>query len=265
MFPINFSELRNFKNRPVLLIMSFFIFITQNAFAEPGEINRHFITSLEFGPVWQNRNDVQIPNDQSGSRFSLVDLVGQGPYPALRLYVTWRINSRNDLRLLLAPLSYTEKGTFSSPVSFAGETYNPGESVDAMYKFNSWRLTYRYKVYHGEQWYWWVGFTAKIRDAKIKLKQNDLTSEKTDLGFVPLLHLRGEYYFSDQWWLLFDVDALAGGPGRAIDGTAQIGYNLSDKWSISTGYRTIEGGADVEKVYNFAWLNYLVVNINYQL
>ncbi|MFC2088882.1 hypothetical protein ACFLSX_04710 [Calditrichota bacterium] len=247
----------------VLFLITLIMFSTDEPIAGANDVNRHFFTQLEFGPVWQGLNDVQIPNDKNGTRFSLADLVGSGPYPAVRLYFTWRISNRHDIRLLLAPLSYTKSGTFSSPVTFAGKTYNPSQVVDATYKFNSWRLTYRYKFYHGEQWYWWVGFTAKIRDAKIKLNQSGLSSEKTDIGFVPLLHIRGEYHFDELWWFLLDIDALAGGPGRAEDGTLQIGYNLNDQWSISAGYRTIEGGADVDEVYNFAWLHYLITSVNF--
>jgi hypothetical protein len=228
--------------------------------AGPNDSQKHFITQLEFGPVWQGRNDVQIPNNESGIRFSLKDLTGSGPFPAIRFYFTWRINERNDLRLLLAPLSISETGRLNEPVSFAGQDYQSGVATEGSYKFNSWRLTYRYKFHHGEQWHWWVGFTAKIRDAKIKLQQIEVSSEKTDLGFVPLLHIRGEYHWSPKWWVLFDLDALAGGPGRAEDGTLQFGYNLSEKWSVSAGYRTVEGGADVDEVYNFAWFHYLVVS-----
>lgn len=231
--------------------------------AGPNDSQKHFITQLELGPVWQGRNDVQIPNDESGTRFSLKDLTGSGPFPVIRFYFTWRINERNDLRLLLAPLSITESGILNKPLSFAGRDYQSGVATEGSYKFNSWRLTYRYKFHHGEQWHWWVGFTAKIRDAKIKLQQNEVSSEKTDLGFVPLLHIRGEYHWNPKWWILFDLDALAGGPGRAEDGTLQFGYNLSEKWSVSAGYRTVEGGADVDEVYNFAWFHYLVVSTNF--
>jgi len=236
---------------------------SQNLVAGSFDIEKRFTTQLEFGPVLQGRNDVQIPNNNSGTRFSLVDLVGNGPYPSVRFYFTWRINERHSLRLLLAPLSYTETGSFSNPVSFASQNYLPGQSVEATYKFNSWRLTYSYKFHQGQHWFWWIGFTAKIRDAKIKLEQNDVTSQKTDLGFVPLLHIRGEYHFDDKWWMLFDLDALAGGPGRAEDGTVQLGYHFNNQWSASIGYRTVEGGADVEEVYNFAWFHYFVISTNF--
>jgi len=244
-----------------LILLMFLSYETVKA--DSNDIQQNFLIQLEFGPVWQGRNDVQIPNNQNGTRFSLVDLVGKGPSLAVRFYFTWRINERHSLRLLLAPLSYTETGSFSYPVSFVGQSYLPDQPVEATYKFNSWRLTYSYKFHHGESWHWWIGFTAKIRDAKIKLQQNGVTSEKTDLGFVPLLHIRGEYHLNDKWWILFDLDALAGGPGRAEDGTLQLVHNLSNQWSVSLGYRTVEGGANVEEVYNFAWFHYIVLSTNF--
>ena len=48
-----------------------------------------FQIELEAGPVWQTMNDVEIPNDDTGTRFSLADLAGKGPWPAGRLYLTW--------------------------------------------------------------------------------------------------------------------------------------------------------------------------------
>ena len=258
-------RIKNSKIQTVLILITiiFLTFPTSNLFSGTKDNNSNFVVQLELGPVWQSLNDVQIPNNQDGTRFSLVDLAGNGPFPSIRLYFTWRIAVRHDLRLLAAPLGYTENGKFSSPVSFAGQTYIPNQKVDGTYQFNSWRLTYRYLFYHGEQWLWWIGFTAKLRDAKIKLKQNNITSEKTDLGFVPLLHLRSEYSINNDWWFLFDFDGLAGGPGRAFDATLQLGYNLGDQWSFSIGYRTVEGGADVEEVYNFAWLHYAVLSTNF--
>lgn len=223
-----------------------------------------FVVELEAGPVWQSRNDVQIPNNASGTRFSLVDLVGTGPLPAARLYILWNIHERHGLRVLLAPLSYTESGQFSSTVNFAGGTFQAGVPTEATYKFNSWRLSYRYNVYRGTEWRWWIGFTAKLRDAKIQLEQGETVAAKTDLGFVPLLHLAGTIRLGSQWSAELDVDGLAGGPGRAVDGSLKLRYDLTSSWSLAAGYRTVEGGADVEEVYNFAWLHYAAISLVYQ-
>ncbi len=216
---------------------------------------------LEGGPVWQSRNDVQIPNDMTGTRFSLVDLVGTGPQPASRLYVTWNINRRHSLRMLLAPLSFTETGSSGEPVDFAGETYQTDTPVDGTYKFNSWRLGYRYRFRERERLSLFIGFTAKIRDAKVELRQATTSSKKTDVGFVPLLHFGADWTLSRRWDLAFDFDGLAGGPGRAFDVALELGYELDPGWRLAGGYRTVEGGADVASVYNFAWLHFAVASI----
>lgn len=223
-----------------------------------------FAVEPEIGFVWQSRNDVQIPNSTLGTRFSLVELVGSGPSPAARVYLTWNITSRHGLRALLAPFSYTERGVPGEPVHFAGAAFQSGLPTEATYKFNSWRLTYHYRIHDGERWRWWIGFTAKIRDAKIRLEQEGVASEDTDVGFVPLLHIRAEWRFTEHWRLHLDLDALAGGPGRAEDLSVKLSRQLGKRWAIAAGYRTLEGGADVESVYNFAWFHYAVVSLVYR-
>ena len=220
-----------------------------------------FTVRIEGGPAWQSLNDVQIPNDASGTRFSLYDLLGSGPWPAARAYLTWRTGERHALRVLVAPFSITETGVPGRAIDFAGATYASGTPVEATYQFNSYRLSYRYRLHEGERWTWWTGITAKVRDAKIELGQGAVTSRKTDLGFVPLLHVAGEHRFAPGWRLGLDADALAGGPGRAEDVALTLGRDLGDAWTLTAGYRTVEGGADVDEVYTFAWLHYAVVGI----
>jgi len=219
-----------------------------------------FSAELEVGPVWQSRNDVQIPNDDDGTRFSLVDLAGSGPWLGARLYFTWSISERHGVRALLAPLSYTETGVLDEPVDFVGEAYLPGAPTEANYRFNSWRLTYRYRFHGSDRWRWWVGFTAKVRDARIGLRQGETASSDSNVGFVPLLHLAADWRFAERWHVLMDLDALAGGPGRAEDLGLKIAVDVSDRWTVTAGYRTVEGGADTDDVFNFAWFHSAVVS-----
>ena len=223
------------------------------------------VVELEGGPAWQSYNDVEIPNDGSATRFSLEALAGNGPWPAGRLYVTWNVAERHGVRLLLAPFSLTETGVPSRAVDFAGETYAAGSALDATYTFNSYRLTYRYRFRDGARWTVWVGLTAKLRDATIALTQGSTASRKDDLGFVPLLHLASDWRMAPGWSLAFDMDALAGGPGRAVDAALELERRLGGGWSAQLGYRTVEGGADVPDVYTFAWLHYAVASLRWRL
>jgi hypothetical protein len=209
---------------------------------------------VEGGSLWIARNDVQIPND-TGTRFSLADLIEPGPSPLVRVDLTWNIADRHAVRAVYAPLVVERSGIPDRSLLFAGTTFAPGVVTDATYQFSSYRFTYRYRLVHGNRWTWHIGATAFVRDARVALRQGDVAAEDTDVGGVPLAHLRAEARLTDRWSLVFDLDGSAAPQGRAIDFGGRLRYAVNDRLALGVGYRTIEGGADVDQVYNFAWIN----------
>lgn len=214
---------------------------------------------LEGDSVWSNRNDVRIPPDE-GTEFSIVDLIGTGPDGAVRVEATIELAERHGLRFVYAPIRVSGSGVADAPISFAGEQFAAGPT-DADYQFDSYRVTYRYRFYNGETWRWKVGFTGFVRDARVALAQPGTAAEDTDTGFVPLGHLSGEARLAERWRLRLELDGAAAPQGRAFDVLAAIEYRLTPRWTIAGGYRTIEGGADVDTVFTFAWLNAAVVRL----
>ncbi len=233
--------------------------------ASDGLAESRLRAELELGAVWQSKNDVQIPNEEEATRFSLVDLVGNAPTGAARLNLRWTFAEKQQLHVLLAPLQIRKTGTPDTEIVFAGESFEANEEVEATYRFNSWRLGYRYQLIDRPSGEFWLGFTGKLRDAEVRIEQRNLSAKDDDLGFVPLLHLGGRYELAPSWNAIVEVEGLAGGPGRAIDGTVQLRYGDPDGTGIRVGYRTVEGGADVDQVYNFAWLNYALVGLDLKL
>jgi len=217
---------------------------------------------LSVGSSWQARNDVQIPNTDTGTRFSLFDAVGSGPVPAARVEVNWAINDRHGMRVMLAPLSYTESVEFSQPVSFNGQSFAANEVTDASYRFNSWRVGYHYTLVNNDVRNFRVGATLKVRDAEIRLQQGNTDSANDNVGFVPLLYLAGSYKLSSRWTIRADLDGLAGGPGRAIDVGVAMDFALSPRWNLGAEVRILDGGADVEDVYNFAQFNSAAIAVS---
>lgn len=49
--------------------------------------------------------------------------------------------------------------------------------------------------------------------------------------------------------------------GRAFDFSATVNYRPVSRLTLSAGYRTIEGGADVDSVFAFAWPNAAVARL----
>lgn len=228
------------------------------AFAADSSVNLR----LAVGSSWQARNDVQIPNTDLGTRFSLFDAAGAGPVTSARLEVNWMLNQRHGMRILLAPLSYTKSVTFDEPIEFVGESFNANQVVDATYRFNSWRLGYHYLLKQNYKGSFRVGGTLKVRDAEIRLKQDDTVGFEDNVGIVPLLYLAGEYRLGDRWTIGADLDGLAGGPGRAIDLGVSLDYSISKRWQFGVDFRVLDGGAGTDEVYNFARFNSAAIAVS---
>ena len=215
---------------------------------------------LETGTLFSGYNDVRIPGD-TGTKFSLSKDLEPEVTPFLRARLDYTFNSRHTLSLLYAPLSIKYKGIIGKDVNFAGGFFPANEPVDALFRFNSYRLTYRYRVYHSEKMDFGLGFTGKIRDAEIRLTSDRLESKKTNVGFVPILNFHLYRQIQNRLGFLFEGDALAAPQGRAEDVFAGLTYHLSDKISLKAGYRLLEGGADNDEVYNFALVHYASVGL----
>lgn len=217
---------------------------------------------LESGIVYTGYNDVRIPGDQ-GTLFSLKDDLKSNPSFFYRIRLGYTIKSRHTLSVLYAPLETKSEGSVGNDIVFEGAVFPANTELKGTYVFNSYRLTYRYDIVKKPRFEFGLGFTAKIRDAEIALSSSDLTSEKTNVGFVPIINFRLFWNIGDKTGLLLYGDALAAPQGRAEDVLIAATYNISDSFSIRAGYRILEGGADNDEVYNFSLFNYASAGITY--
>jgi len=249
------------KRTVFFLILVFLFIIGTDAAANEGR-NR-FGVEVEGGAFWFSENQVQIPGD-SGTRFSLLDLTSRGPTAYFRLSGSWDLNPRHGFALTIAPLQAKGTGTLSQTVRFADQNFAPGVSTEGTYKFNTYRVTYRYTFFDRTDWRLRIGGTGLVRDAKIELKQGNTSAKKENIGFAPLLHFDAEYRLSRATALIADFDGFAVPQGRAIDLALKINHDLTDRWSLGWGYRTLEGGSDNDDVYNFAWLHFVFMSVGFK-
>jgi hypothetical protein len=221
-------------------------------------------TEVELGAVAASRNDVRIPG-AGGTSFSLVDDLSASAGPAFRARVGVRFKDRHFITALYAPLRLSAEGAFNRDVAFAGALFPAGEPVYGVYRFNSYRLTYRYSFVRSESLEVAAGLTAKIRDAEVAI-HGASTASKTNVGFVPLVNVHVEWRpRAGAVGLMLDADALAVPQGRAEDVLLAVTWAVRDGVGLYAGYRTVEGGADDDEVYNFAWLHYAVAGIRLRL
>ena len=224
--------------------------------------NAQALIDVETGVVSTGYNNVRIPGDK-GTLFSLKEDLNPKANFFYRLRLNYTIKSRHTISVLYAPLEVKSEGSIDNDIIFEGVVFPANTKLLGTYKFNSYRLTYRYDFVKTTKLEFGLGLTAKIRDAKIALSSNGLESEKANVGFVPIINFRLFWNIDNKFGMLLEGDALAAPQGRAEDVMLAATYNLSDNLRVRAGYRMLEGGAKNDEVYNFALFHYASIGVSY--
>ncbi|MBK8845935.1 MAG: hypothetical protein IPO27_04895 [Bacteroidetes bacterium] len=236
-----------------IMLLTFFLKTTAKAQA---------IFDFETGAVIIGYNDVRIPGDV-GTYFSLKDDLQSNAQLFYRLRAGYVIKKRHTFSLLYAPLETKSEGRVANDIFFESVLFPANTDLVGTYKFNSYRLTYRYDIINKSKIVFGLGFTAKIRDAKIALSSPTITSTKSNVGFVPIINFRLLWKVDNKFGILLDGDALAAPQGRAEDVLIAATYSITNNFGIRAGYRILEGGADNNEVYNFALFHYASFGLSY--
>jgi hypothetical protein len=220
---------------------------------------------LEAAGAFAGYNDVRIPSD-TGTDFSLAKDTPSPGTLAFRARGGYTFAGRHTVMALVAPLTVRGSGTLDRDIVFQGHTFSKDTKVDSSYRFDSYRLTYRYTFLKTAALDLAAGLTGKIRSADIALMSDDgattAYAHRSDLGAVPLINLMAEWRPGGQFSLLFDADALVTPFGRAEDLLAALQYRVSNRAMLRLGYRVLEGGSDGGgKVYTFALFHYLAAGL----
>ncbi len=211
----------------------------------------------ETGMGWSVYNDVRVPGE-TGDEISLTDDLDADP--ALFFRLRCGISSgRSEISLFAAPLRIESDGVVEEDILFDDTTFPEGTDITADYRFDSYRLTYRYAVVDRDGMRISLGASAKIRDASIRLEGGGLSASTENTGFVPLVSFGLDWRASGPLHVLLDGDALAGPVGRAEDVFAGLGWAFDRDARLSMGWRFLEGGADVDQSYNFTMVSFAVL------
>lgn len=221
-----------------------------------------FGLDIESGYVSTGYNDIRIPG-AGGTFFSLSEELEAQSKVYLRLRLNYKPGERHTISLLYAPLTVLSEGSVGRDILYEGVNFPANSNIEASYKFNSYRITYRYDIVQKPKLDFGLGFTAKIRDAQIDLTSGELYGEKINVGFVPIINFRLHYKPYEKLGLLFEGDALAAPQGRAEDVSLAATYKVSDHFILRAGYRILEGGADNDEVYTFSLFHYGSVGLNF--
>lgn len=224
----------------------------------PSTVLGGFTIDLEGGGVFPCYNNVRIPGD-TGTKISLTDDLDSDPEAYIRGRITYAFSEKHSMAFTAAPLRLEARGSLHKDVVFDDATFPAGTRLNAEYRFDSYRLTYRYDFHRAPLLKAGVGLTAFMRDAEIRLEGGGQSASKTNVGFAPLVNFNVEWMPVERFLFVLNGDVLASPQGRAEDVLFALKYRASDSLGLHAGYRIIEGGSDSDDVYTFSLLNLLAL------
>ncbi len=224
--------------------------------------NAQLSIQLESGAVFTGLNDIRTGSD--GDLFSLKTDLESPASPFLRARISYRIDEKHFISILYAPLKLTVTGAIDRDITFDGKIYEANQPLEAVYQFNSYRLTYNYALLRLEKFKLGLGLSAKIRDAGITLENENTFGGDFSIGFVPLINVISEWTISPKFGVLFFGDGLIASRGRALDLALTAKYKFREHWESTIGYRMLDGGSDGASQYNFVRFHYATIGVVYQ-
>jgi hypothetical protein len=219
-----------------------------------------YVLNLQGAAVYTEKNDIRIPGD-NGTKFSLSDDLSADTEYTGRLEAGYIHKGRDYFGIVIAPLSVDSRGSVDRDISFNGTTFQAGTHLDATFRFDSYRITWRRKLVARDDLDVWLGLTGKVRDAAISVEGGGQRSEKTNTGLVPLINFLLDWRICQPWSVRVAGDALAGPQGRAEDVLFAVLYDVGSSTKVFAGYRILEGGADNDEVYTFSLFHYAVAGV----
>jgi hypothetical protein len=243
----------------------YFLVLATSAFCQ--ENKTIIIETGSLGTAYNVVQDKYRPlSGPAGTRFPLLPVIGTKGRAFARLTYETDINPNHGWRFVYAPLNQTGTDTFSAPISYRGTTFAANTPTQGQYLFNGYRATYFSRLTHTATRETRVGITINVRDAAIRLRQNNLSAGKYNLGIVPVAYLYTSQKVSEKLVLSAEADALAAPQGRLFDGALRAHYTLTPKHDLLLGVRTLEGGAARKgDFYNFARFNAITLGISQRL
>ena len=207
-------------------------------------------------------NDIRCPNNSDGTLLSLPGDLHRTSAAVFAPRVEFEYAYRRH-HIMLAAVFVRENltGDASEPIHFNQALFTTGSSIDALYRFDTYRLSYRYRLVNRPKFQLELGATALLRDAMVAMTGDNQHSEFYNLGVVPLI----SYYIG--WTPISALtvysygDGLVSKYGRAEDIFAGVKYDVHPNIGILAGYRLIEGGSNVKSVYTFALYHFLSIGL----
>jgi hypothetical protein len=209
-------------------------FLVGAFFADQDMKTEFEVTVGEFDVVVDFEEDLGLRDSQSVFRFAAF----------------YDFNERHRLDFDVFDLSQSAVATLSREIEWGDAVYPISAEVSTGLDLTIYKAAYTYHMLRRDKYR--LGVTGGLYVADIALHLNLLESDQEERGDVtaplPVLGLRGEYFFSDRWrasasaeWFGLEIGEYE---GTLHDFLISIDYNFGNHAAVGLGYNNVQINVD---------------------
>ena len=178
------------------------------------------------------------------------DLGLRASQSVFRFTAFYDFNERHRLDLDVFDLSQSATATIERDIEWDGTVFPISTEISTVLDLNIYKLAYTYHLLRRDKYK--LGVTGGLYVADIALNLNLLENDVEERGDVtaplPVMGLRGEYFFSDRWrvsasaeWFGLEIDEYS---GTLRDIMISIDYRFGNHAAVGMGYNTVHMDID---------------------
>ena len=233
----------------------FFIFSIISSKVSSAKNNAY---SFDFSYLSTDTSYNYFARPNSADLNNRIDLPKNKSTSATRYFIE-KNNGSWSWTALYAPLEINYQFNSNKDFLFNETGFSRNSKTTVVYKFNSYRFGIRRNRNMNNTRFYYGGI-LKIREASLCVVQSNASDCYENIGPVPLLNIGFEQQ-GQLFYIKSNLDGLYSSRGSAYDINIETGLSLSF-FKIGMGVRMLGGGANSDKVKNFAQFRSIYLNLN---
>lgn len=217
--------------------------------------------TFSFGPAFLARNEISSPSS-TGTTFDLNDFEkDQDPTTTAGVVFDIFLDDRNEIDIFWWPFESRDRGSFTSPVSFAGQIFPANTSIRSAWVQYTLNAGWRYNLIPSEPWDFKVGAGLSYQHTEVDLVTEDssVVAAEQDWVLLPYVHASVGYQINPKWSAVLAGEGIYLADDQMLDAWIYANYQISTRWDAMLGYtyylRDIETSELTNKViYHGPWL-----------
>jgi membrane-associated phospholipid phosphatase len=205
-----------------------------------------------FGPAYLQKNEITAPSD-TGTTFDLANFEKiNDPTTTATIDIAFYLNDRNEVSLYFAPFESRDQGSFTNPVSFAGQTFPANTEIYSDWLLYDLRARWLYNLTPASPWDVKLGAALSYQHIEMGLAtaSGSTNAEVKDGVILPFLSTIVSYQINHKFSVGIEAEGIYLSEDSALNTGVFLNYRISDRWDFTAGYSYYVRNIDTSEINN---------------